>query len=68
MLTSQRLADKSVAQTWVVLLDEGTYVCSQSTMHRILRAGNAAGERPARATRPPRKRPELMATRPGQVW
>ncbi len=37
-------------------------------MHRILRANNAAGERRAQATHPPRVKPELVATRPGQVW
>ncbi|MDQ3527510.1 MAG: hypothetical protein M3424_06450 [Actinomycetota bacterium] len=68
VLTSGRFADKSVAQTWAVLLDEGTYLCSQSTMHRILRANNAAGERRAQATHPPRVKPELVARRPGQVW
>jgi putative transposase len=68
VLTSQRFADKSVAQAWATLLDEGTYLCSQSTMHRILRENHAAGERRAQATHPPRKRPELMATGPGQVW
>jgi putative transposase len=68
VLTSGRFADKSVAQTWAVLLDEGTYLCSQSTMHRILRDNNAAGERRAQATHPPRVKPELVARRPGQVW
>jgi len=45
VLTSDRFVDKSVAQTWATLLDEGTYLCSQSSMHRILRANHAAGER-----------------------
>ena len=68
VLTSDRFIDKSVAQTWATLLDEGTYLCSRSTMHRILRANDAAGERRAQATHPPRVKPELVATRPGQVW
>lgn len=68
VLTSDRFADKSVAQTWATLLDEGTYLCSMSTMHRILRANAAAGERRAQATHPPRTKPELVATRAGQVW
>ena len=38
VLTSDRFVDKSVAQAWATLLDEGTYLCSMSTMHRILRA------------------------------
>ena len=60
--------DKSVAQTWATLLDEGTYLCSQSSMHRVLRANNAAGERRSQAKHPPRVVPELLAVRPGQVW
>jgi putative transposase len=68
VLTSERFVDKSVAQVWATLLDEGTYLCSMSTMHRILRANHAAGECRSQATHPPRAVPELVATRPGQVW
>ena len=68
VLTQPRFADKAVAQTWATLLDEGTYLCSMSTMHRILRAHSLAGERRRQASHPPRKKPELLATRPGQVW
>jgi len=68
VLTQPRFADKAVAQTWATLLDEGTYLCSMSTMHRILRANTMAGERRRQATHPPRKKPELLATKPGQVW
>ena len=34
VLTSERFCDKSVSQAWATLLDEGTYLCSMSTMHR----------------------------------
>jgi putative transposase len=68
VLTGDRFVDKSVAQTWATLLDEGTYLCSMSTMHRVLRANGAAGERRAQATHPARVKPELVATKPGQVW
>lgn len=68
VLTSARFCDKSVAQTWATLLDEGTYLCSMSTMHRLLRAHGTAGERRRQATHPAKKKPELLATRPGQVW
>jgi len=67
-LTSERFCDKAVAQTWATLLDEGTYWCSMSTMHRILRAHGAAGERRRLATHPAKKKPELLATGPGQIW
>jgi putative transposase len=68
VLTSERFCDKSVAQTWATLLDEGTYLCSMSTMHRLLRKHGAAGERRRQATHPPKKKPELLATAPGQIW
>lgn len=68
VLTSERFCDKAVAQTWATLLDEGTYLCSMSTMHRLLRAHGAAGERRRLATHPAKKKPELLATGPGQVW
>ncbi|MCW2620771.1 MAG: transposase [Frankiales bacterium] len=68
VLTSPRFCDKSVAQTWATLLDEGTYLASMSTMHRLLRLIGQSGDRREQATHPARARPELMATGPGQVW
>ena len=68
VLTSPRFCDKSVAQTWATLLDEGVYLASMSTMHRLLRLIGQAGDRRDQATHPARARPELMATKPGQVW
>ena len=67
-LTSDRFADKAVAQVWATLLDEGTYLCSMSTMLRILRENAASVERRRQATHPPRKRPELVAYAPVEVW
>ena len=68
VLTEPRFADKASAQTWAILLDEGTYLCSMSTMHRILREDRLAGERRRQAIHPPRKKPELLATKPGEIW
>ena len=59
---------KSPAQVWATLLDEGTYLCSESTMYRVLREAGGVRERRRQATHPPRTRPELVATAPGQVW
>ena len=67
-LTSPRFCDKSVAQTWATLLDEGIYLASMSTMHRLLRLIGQSGDRRAQATHPAKSKPELMATKPGQVW
>jgi putative transposase len=67
-LNSPRFVDKSVTQTWATLLDEGVYLASRSTMHRILRAAGQSRERRRQATHPSRVAPELLATAPGQVW
>ena len=50
------------------LLDEGSYLCSPSTMYRLLRAQGETGDRRRHATHPPRVKPELLATAPNQVW
>jgi putative transposase len=68
VLRSQRFVDKSPAQIWATLLDEGTYLCSVSTMYRLLREHGEVRERRAQATHPPRVKPELVATGPSQVW
>jgi len=68
VLDAPRFVDLPPIQIYAQLLDEGTYLCSMSTMHRILRANHAAGERRSQATHPPRTVPELLATKPGQVW
>ena len=68
VLDSPRFADKSPAQVWAVLLDEGVYLCSQATMYRLLRERGQAGERRAQAVRPATVKPELEADGPDQVW
>jgi putative transposase len=67
-LNHESFVDKSVAQVWATLLDEGSYLCGESTMYRILREAGGARERRRQATHPARTRPELIATGPGQVW
>jgi transposase InsO family protein len=68
VLDSDRFADKSPAQAWAVLLDEGSYYCSIRTMYRVLESRNEVRERRAQAAHPPRVRPELVADGPDQVW
>ena len=65
VLDSPRFADKAVAQAYTILLDEGCYLCSQATMHRLLRERGTSGERRAQAAHPARKKPELLAAGPG---
>ena len=68
VLDSERFCDASPAQVYFTLLDEGTYLASQSTFYRVLRARNEVHERRRQATHPPRTRPELVAPRPLVVW
>jgi putative transposase len=67
-LDSERFADKSPAQVWAVVLDEGRYLGSVSTMYRVLRADGQVRERRAQASHPARVRPELVADAPDRVW
>jgi putative transposase len=53
---------------WAVLLDEGIYLASVSSMYRVLRAADWVRERRARAAHPPPVRPELVADGADQVW
>jgi putative transposase len=56
------------ATVYATLLDEGSYLCSVSTMYRLLRAHGETGDRRRHATHPARVKPELLATKPNQVW
>jgi len=67
-LNSERFADCSPAQVYATLLDEGLYLCSISTMYRILRTERQVRERRAQLQRPLYTKPELLATAPNQVW
>jgi hypothetical protein len=68
VLRSPRFCDLAPAQIWAMLLDEGTYLASISTMYRVLRACDEVRERRAQAKHPARARPELMADRPNMCW
>jgi len=67
-LNSERFCDRAPAQVWATLLDEGTYLASISTMYRLLAARAQVRERRRVARRPALVKPELVATRPNQVW
>lgn len=65
---SERFADLSAREIYATLLDEGTYLGSISTIYRVLRDAGETRERRRQATHPARVKPELAATRPGEVW
>ena len=68
VLDSPEFADKSPGQVYTILLDRGVYLCSEASMYRLLRERGQSGERRAQATHPAKKKPELMADGPAQVW
>jgi putative transposase len=67
-LTSDRFCDIAVPEVYAALLDEGRYLCSMSTMYRLLHAANMLRERRRTVSRAHYPRPELLATAPNQVW
>ena len=67
-LNSPRFLDKAARQVYAALLDESTYLCHWRTMYRILAAHDEVRERRNVRRHPLYKKPELLATRPNQVW
>jgi putative transposase len=67
-LHAERFVDRSPAQVYATLLDEATYLASERTMYRILAAAGETGERRDQLRHPAYARPELLATRPNEVW
>ena len=68
MLCSPRFADRAPAEVYATLLDEGTYLCSERTMYRILAGKEAVRERRAQRSHPNHPKPEVVARAPNQAW
>jgi putative transposase len=68
VLRSQEYCDLAPAQIWARLLDDGIYLCSISTMYRLLAIAGENRERRRQRTHPAKKKPELIARRPNEVW
>ena len=67
-LHAERFRDKAPAEVYATLLDEGIFLCSVSTMYRILDENGEVRERRDQLRHPEYKKPELLATAPNQVW
>ena len=67
-LHSERFVDQSPAAVYARLLDEGSYLCSQRTMYRLLEQAGEVRERRNQLRHPAYARPELLASRPNEVW
>lgn len=68
LLHAEPFVDLAVPQVHAQWLDDGVYLCSVSTMYRILRANAEVKERRAQARHPVYAKPELLATGPRQVF
>jgi putative transposase len=68
VLTSDRFVDLAPLQIYAQLLDEGVYLCSVSTMYRVLGENTMVAERRRLARHPAKVCPELVATAPRQVY
>jgi len=66
-LHSPRFVDLAPREIYATLLDEGHYLCSPRTMYRLLEAAHEGRER-RNQLRHVAPRPELLATRPNEVW
>jgi len=68
VLDSVEFVDQPPLQVYATLLERGQYLCSVSTMYRVLAAVGQVKERRRLARHPSRAVPELVATGPGQVY
>jgi putative transposase len=67
-LHADRFIDSAPAEVVATLLDEGTYLASERTMYRVLAAHDEVRERRAQLRHPAYAAPELLATRPNELW
>ena len=67
-LCSEEFVDVGVDEVFVTILDDGIYLCSPSTMHRILRDRGLNGQRRQGNPRQGHPRPRVVATAPNMVW
>jgi putative transposase len=68
VLHESRFADLAPAEVYATMLDEGRYLCSERTMYRILAANKELRERRTLLRHAGHPRPELLATKPNELW
>lgn len=67
ILNSERFRDSAPGEVYATILDEGQHICSERTMYRIL-ARNGMSQQRRQASPRNYTKPELLATRPNQLW
>ena len=68
VLNSEPFQDSAPREVYATLLDEGKYLCSWSTMYRILKEHQLVRERRDQLRHPTYTKPELLATAPNELW
>lgn len=68
VLNSERFQDQAPREVYATLIDEGQYLCSWRTMYRILAEHDEVRERRNQLRHPNYVKPELLATKPNQLW
>jgi putative transposase len=67
-LHDERFVDLPPAAVYASLLNEGKFLCSISTMYRILREDSEVKERRNQLRHPWHPAAELLASRPNELW
>jgi putative transposase len=67
-LHEPRFVDLAPAEVYATLLDEGRYLCLERTFYRMLAANAEVRERRNQLRHPHYAAPELLATRPNELW
>lgn len=68
VLHEPRFVDLAPAEVHATLLDEGRYLCSLRTMHRVLTENSEIRERRNQLRHPSYTAPQLLATQPNELW
>ena len=68
VMHEERFVDLAPREIYATLLDDGRYLCSPRTMYRILEKRSELKERRDQAQHPVYAKPELLATKPNEVW
>ena len=68
LLHSERFIDKTPYDAYYELMDKGEYYCSPRTMYRILADHGETKDRRIQRNHRDAVKPELIATRPNEVW
>ena len=68
VLHEPRFVDLAPAEVYATLLDEGKYFCSERTMYRVLSENHEVRERRDVARHVHYTAPELLATKPNELW